>query len=101
MRTLADEYARHIVANFRVTTESVATFDDLVEDIASQAWSPGDRERVAIRLHHMTLPKLSDNGLIEYDPRSQTVEYLDKPALGYTIEMVESAKVPSLDVDDA
>jgi len=30
---------------------------------------------IAVSLHHATLPKLADAGLLEYDPRSKTARY--------------------------
>lgn len=34
-----------------------------------------DRERVALLLHHLHLPKLADTGLVEFDPKSGQVRY--------------------------
>lgn len=34
-----------------------------------------ERERVALLLHHLHLPKLADMGLVEFDPKSGQVRY--------------------------
>lgn len=37
------------------------------------------RKRVTARLHHSTLPKLADAGVVDYDPRTGTVRYRGHP----------------------
>lgn len=61
-----------------LTREDVVDIDDLVRCIAERE-SPSDeldestRERVALALYHVHLPKLADAGVIDYDSRSGAV----------------------------
>lgn len=43
-------------------------------EVESQDVDISATERVAIRLHHVHLPKLADHGLLEYDRRENTVQ---------------------------
>lgn len=70
---LAPEYSYRVLQYFRTSSTSVATVDDLAAGISEQ--QDEAQKRVAIRLHHVTLPKLADSGVIEYDARSNTARY--------------------------
>lgn len=72
-RTLASERRRAVLYFFHGSSADVASVDDLVDHVAARSDDP--RERVAIGLHHVTLPKLGETGVVEYDPRSGTVRY--------------------------
>ncbi|MFC7096364.1 DUF7344 domain-containing protein [Halobaculum marinum] len=41
--------------------------------------SPAERDRIAVRLHHVDLPVLADVGLIAYDPESRVVAPTEVP----------------------
>jgi len=65
-----------------------AQVDDLAVHIASwerdvpaSAVSEEDADQIALELVHSHLPKLEDEGLIEYDPRTGTVSYSYPPSL--------------------
>lgn len=77
------EYNRCVLNYFRDSSERVASLDELAEYVAERqrgcdADSP---EEVAIRLHHAGLPKLTDAGILDYDPRSKTVRCRDHPLI--------------------
>lgn len=57
--------------------EEVMTFEEIVEFIVAHdpERRPDDRDRVWAALHHHHLPKLAEVGLLEYDVRSETVQY--------------------------
>jgi len=53
----------------------VATIDDLVRFIREQTTKDTDENSVAVRLHHVTFPRLAEAGMIDYDPRSNIARY--------------------------
>jgi hypothetical protein len=77
LSVLSNESNRHVVRYFRDSGEEVASLDEL----AGYASETMDRppEDVALRLHHGGLPKLTEAGLVEYDPRSQRAWRDDHP----------------------
>ena len=69
------EYCQAVFQYFEQQPPETATVTDLAAYASDQHRSDGDETAIAISLHHATLPKLADAGLIEYDPRSQTARY--------------------------
>lgn len=75
---------RHEVFAQLARSGPTLTLDQLAEALtasstqsADQPSTDGDRrEQVAVRLHHLTLPKLDDAGLVSYDPSRHEVEYV-------------------------
>lgn len=80
---LSDEDNRRVLNYFRESSEDVASLDELAESVANQqpGSDPRSPERIAVRLHHVGLPKLGEAGLVEYDPRSETVRCWNHPVL--------------------
>jgi len=62
---------RRRALNYLSESEGVVTLGELAERVTRAEEDP---ERAAIALHHGHLPKLTDAGLVEYDPVSRTVE---------------------------
>jgi len=69
------DYCRLVLQYFDRHSTEVATVDDLGAYIHDQDPSEQDETHIAIRLHHVTLPKLADHGYIDYDPKSNTARY--------------------------
>ena len=67
------EYCQAVFQYFEQHATEAATVPDLGAYISAQHRLDEDETDIAISLHHATLPKLADAGLIEYDPRSKTV----------------------------
>ncbi|WP_225336160.1 DUF7344 domain-containing protein [Halomicrobium urmianum] len=76
---LLNEQARRVVEFFQISGEQVVSRDALVDHLHDMTETADDREQVAIRLTHVTLPKLDDVGLVEYDRQSHTVRYREPP----------------------
>ena len=74
---LSIECDRPVVQYFQNSSDRVAQLEELAEFVAARRDDPGDSDpdRVAIRLHHSSLPKLADAGIVDYDARSHTVRY--------------------------
>lgn len=82
---LADQRTRRVVAALESESVDVVELNDLVDSVVkAERESDPDRDdaavhrkRVAIDLHHRSLPKLDDAGVLDYDPRSNTIRYRD------------------------
>lgn len=77
---VADRRRRRVIQQLRHETDGTTTIDDLVDRLHSGGSVSADdrhvdREDLAIQLHHTTLPKLEDHGVVDYDHRSGTVRY--------------------------
>lgn len=73
LTVLADPHCRSVIFYFRNTSAEAATVADLAAEVETQT----TEEEIASQLHHSTLPRLEDAGIVEYDARSNTVRYLD------------------------
>ena len=71
------EYCQAVFQYFERHATETATVTDLTAYISEQHRSDEDETAIAVSLHHATLPKLADAGLLEYDPRSNTARYSD------------------------
>jgi len=76
--TLADEQRRRLLAHLVETDDGVAGLPELADRIAD---GDDERERAIIQLHHTHLPKLEDEGIVEYDARSEAVRYRGSEAV--------------------
>lgn len=66
---------RRAVVRLLGDAESALTVEDLAAGIvASECADVSDRERARIDLHHNTLPKLDDLGIVAYDIETHRVE---------------------------
>lgn len=74
LSVLAHDDCRAVLQYASENPTDVATLGDLAEFVCTRE-ETDDRTRVEISLHHSTLPKLADAGLINYDARSKTVRY--------------------------
>lgn len=75
---------RHEVLAQLARSGPTLTLDEVAEGLASstrpaegsRCSDDGRREQVAVRLHHQTLPKLDEVGLVRYDHSRHEVEYV-------------------------
>lgn len=74
-----------VLKYFQQRPTDVATVDGLAATICDDQQLTDDKSSVAIRLHHVTLPKLDEAGLLEYDARSKTARYRGGEASGLCI----------------
>lgn len=79
LQDLTPDHWRAVLQYFHGHPTEAATVGELgafVRDLDPP--DEGDSQ-VATRLHHATLPRLAANGLIDYDPRSNTARYRGRP----------------------
>lgn len=74
---LADDHRRDLLAYLRDASEaSVEELATFVQRQADGARRGNDGNDLAVRLHHVHLPKLADADLVEYDRNAGRVEYV-------------------------
>lgn len=82
---LTDPACREALESLRSREDTATTLTALACDTSTH--ERGRRSDAAVRLHHVTLPKLDGAGLVEYDAAERTVSYrrLDgvEPLLGW------------------
>ncbi|RKD94979.1 hypothetical protein ATJ93_1826 [Halopiger aswanensis] len=97
-----DDLTDHVARLERRTLETEADTESLSEseiesdsssnstgesDAASVSTATGDRrQQIQTELQHIHLPKLEDAGVLEHDPRSETVRYWTQPSLEEWLE---------------
>lgn len=70
---LNDEVRREVVTSLREASHELMSVDELVERLQDRHGRT--LQNLHLRLHHVDLPKLVDAGLIEFDPRSDRLQY--------------------------
>lgn len=78
---LADKQRRLVLQYFQSTDRSVASVAELVDYTAEATPESPSRDRLELRFHHCTLPKLDDLGVIEYDTQNRVVQYRGSPVV--------------------
>lgn len=80
---LANDRRARVVRALADAPENALALDRLVDHVARRT-DGGDlleRDRIAIRLHHVDLLKLSDAGVVDYDADARTVRILTAATL--------------------
>jgi hypothetical protein len=79
---LKSERCRLVVSYFEDTGASTVSIDDLARCLGSQKETDrSETGRSRVYLHHADLPRLESAGLVDYDTRTETVRYLEPPAV--------------------
>ena len=95
LKTLSHRHARVVYHYLRYHPVEVASVDDLVHYVPEHDEQATEEHSVEIHLHHATIPNLADAGVIEYDPRSETVRYREPgPVEAWLDHVVEEGAVP-------
>ncbi len=75
----ADRRRRQALHHLRHETNGQTTIDDLIDALSDSESGPHDqqidREELAIQLHHVHLPKLTEVGVVDFDTTEGTVRY--------------------------
>lgn len=71
-RLLANE-RRRLLLEVLETRETATSLDSVAEDIATREGDESSTSRVALSLHHVHLPMLSQTGIIDYDPDAHEI----------------------------
>ena len=76
---LASAYRRQVLRSLVAGEDDVASVEDLVDELLKYDETADDRRHIAIKLHHVALPKLAETGFIDYDARTQTARACEHP----------------------
>lgn len=68
--------------------DDVVSLDELVASLHAKGEFDG-RNRLAVRLHHVTLPKLEESGAIEYDAADHLVESRDGELVSLVVDLLQ------------
>lgn len=63
-----------VVATLHQTEREIVQLNDLVDTLRDWDALLTDADQLALRLHHVTLPKLDATGAIEYDRENHIIE---------------------------
>lgn len=72
---LRNQRRRYVLKTLHATPQTVLSADDIADHILTHDPDAGDRDRVLVELHHTILPRLADDGIIDFDARTDTVRY--------------------------
>lgn len=93
---LANRRARYAVSCLESQSVDVIDLDDLADIVAErevEAELADDvtehRRRVAIDLHHKSLPKLDEAAVLDYDARSHTIRYWNDDRIPAYLELFD------------
>lgn len=92
---LADEQRRQVLQYFQTTADDITSVEELITYTLEEGSDGTSHEQLELTFHHITLPKLADLGVIEYDARSQTVRYCGSPVLEQVLTVVTEMDRPS------
>lgn len=100
LRLLSAQYRRQTIRLLRKTPNCEVGIEELIDNIIDKKRAEGEqRDRLVIQLHHNHLPKLREQGLIDYDPDAQLVQYRPDQQVEAVMDGI-TAKQPSPVSDD-
>lgn len=73
LRLLGDRSCRFVCYRLLLAEQDSLSLDDLRDWLVEHGVGPERLDRVEVELHHRTIPRLSDAGLVDYDVRNGTV----------------------------
>lgn len=75
LRLLTDQRCRWVLYCFFEEGADVLDYEAVVDYVADHVPGVDGTEDPRIRLHHSTLPKLKEAGLVDFDSRTGTIRY--------------------------
>lgn len=72
---LGNQRRRYVLETLHTEPETVFSVDDIADHVLAHDSDAGDRDCVLIDLQHKILPRLADEGIVDFDARTGTVRY--------------------------
>lgn len=97
-KVLSSSRRRGVLYSLKGSEGDTIRYDALVEDLIDEGYiSEHERESFRLEMHHNHLPLLKDNGIIEYDSRSDTIRPVLDENLARVLETVEELEQDGFD----
>lgn len=77
-----------VLEDVHTREDTVVSLDDLVASLDVETDAFDDRRRLAVRLHHVTLPTLDEAGVIDYDATDRLVESGDGELVDQVLDLL-------------
>lgn len=87
-RLMADQQSRYTLLTLRNMSTNTVSILDLANRLLAVDPGADNLYWVKLELHHETLPRLADAGIIEFDPRTGTVCYRGDDAIDGVLDSV-------------
>lgn len=84
---LQSDLRRDVLTCLQNADNRTISTDELVEHLLERR-EMTERTDLAIRLHHIHLPKLAEANLIEFEPRQDILRYLPDTNIEYWLTMI-------------
>lgn len=101
LHALADPHCRSTLLYLQNSSDSVVSVQDLANEISNEneisKEDHGGTTQLSIKLHHSTLPRLADTGVLEYDPTNHTVRYHGHPKLEPLMNSISESRPKASD----
>ncbi|WP_144926784.1 DUF7344 domain-containing protein [Halorubrum salsamenti] len=86
---LLDKYERRCIIHFlREAETDRVSISDVVSHLQKQDSIADEYDKLAVALHHNHFPQLGMIGVVDYDPRSETVRYGDDDLVEALLESI-------------
>lgn len=72
---LRDRRRRYVLETLYTSADTAVSVGDLADRLVERDPDAADRDRVLVGLHHRTLPRLADDDVVGFDPRTDVVRY--------------------------
>jgi len=76
LRLIADERRRDMLYALENSDSDSFTYGEVIDEVIGGGEDVEDyREQLRVEMTHVHLPKMEENGLVEYDDRSEVINY--------------------------
>ena len=87
---LTTKHGRAVLKNIHSREDEIVSLDELAAALPADE-AVDDRQRLTVRLHHDTLPKLDDAGAIHYDATDCRIESHDGELACRVVELLQGS----------
>ena len=90
MDLLSDPFRRRIMYTLRDMDSEITEYDEIIDEMIDNNYlRPQSRNRFEVQLQTRYFPRMADSGVIEYDPRSNVVKYVEDEDVEELLDFIE------------